>query len=179
MGLRRLLVGGSGLVLAGVLALFLWGLAKDSRSSFPHRAASGALPIPPTLDLPRISEHGSVNLASMRGKIVIVNFWRSNCAPCRDEAPVLSAAAARLGPRGVRFLGVSINDSFAAARSFAKRYEITYDLVHDTGAVESSWGVGGQPETFVIDRKGRATAFYALPLTAQKIDELVAGAETA
>ncbi len=176
MTTRRVLTWGAGSVLAGVLALFLWGLA-NGQSNFPHLAASGQRPLAPTLALPRISEHGSVRLTDLRGSIVVVNFWRSDCVPCREEAPVLNAAAARLRPRGVRFLGVAINDSFSAARAFAKKYDVHYDLVHDDGGVEASWGVGGQPETFVIDRTGHATTFYALPMTPEKLDELVRSAE--
>ena len=175
MTLRRVLTWGAGAALSAVLALFLWGLAQD-QSNFPHLAASGRRPLAPKLALPRISERGSVSLADLRGSVVVVNFWRSDCAPCRQEAPVLNAAAARLRPQGVRFLGVAINDSFSAARAFAKKYDVRYDLVHDDGGVEASWGVGGQPETFVIDRTGHATTFYALPLTPEKLADMLRSA---
>jgi cytochrome c biogenesis protein CcmG/thiol:disulfide interchange protein DsbE len=119
-------------------------------------APAAARPPVPALALPRLDGSGPLSVASLRGKVVVVNFWASWCAPCNEEAPLLQRAWARDRERGLVVLGVDANDAAADARRFARRHRLTYPLVRDAhGSSLGHWGVYGLPFTFVVDRRGR------------------------
>ena len=96
-----------------------------------------------------------VSLAELRGSPVVLNFWASWCIPCREEAPLLTAANATYGSRGLRILGVVYQDSSENARAFMARYGQTYPGLLDLdGRTAIDYGVFGIPETFFIDPTG-------------------------
>jgi thiol-disulfide isomerase/thioredoxin len=104
-----------------------------------------------------------LSLASYRGDVVVLNFWGSWCAPCRDEAPALGALARRMASQGVRFVGVDIRDEPDAALAFMQDFNIGYPSFSDPndqiallfqGAAEPA----AIPSTLVIDRSGRIAA---------------------
>ena len=102
-----------------------------------------------TLDGKRLS------LGDLRGSAVVLNFWASWCIPCRGEAPLLTAANATYGPRGVHILGVVYQDSADNARDFMRRYGQTYPGLLDLeGRTAIDYAVFGIPETFFIDASG-------------------------
>ena len=102
-----------------------------------------------TLDGRRLS------LADLRGSPVVLNFWASWCIPCREEAPLLTAAAADYRARGLRVVGVVYQDSAESARDFMGRYGQTYTgLLDPDGRTAIDYGVFGIPETFFIDASG-------------------------
>ena len=106
---------------------------------------------------------GSVSPADYRGKVLVVNFWNYDCAPCHLEQPVLEADWKRLGPQGVAFVGLMFvggNPRFpgnqAAARAYLRRFGVTYPAIVDTGSVMSSaFRIPGIPSTVVVDRTGQ------------------------
>ncbi len=101
--------------------------------------------------------------SSLRGKAVVVNFWASWCIPCKDEAPVLEQTWRDHRDEGLVVLGVDAQDFKGDARSFMRKYGVTYPVVHDgKGSTLGRWGVTGFPETFCVDRRGR--------LVGEKID---------
>ena len=145
LGAQALAVG----LVALLLALLVWKLAKGSGKE----AAIGKSA--PNFTLKRIDEPGTLQLASLRGKVVVLNFWASWCYPCKQEAPALAAAAKRW-PGKVVVLGVDVNDFAGDARKFARRYGLSYPLVHDNHNVTSpKYGISLLPETFFIDRSGK------------------------
>jgi cytochrome c biogenesis protein CcmG, thiol:disulfide interchange protein DsbE len=143
LGAQALAVG----LVALLLALLVWKLAHGSGAKVGHPA--------PNFTLSRIDRPGTLQLASLRGKVVVLNFWASWCYPCKQEAPALSAAAKRYRDRVV-VLGVDVNDFAGDARKFARKYGLRYPLVHDNHNVTSPrYGLTGLPETFFIDRTGK------------------------
>jgi cytochrome c biogenesis protein CcmG/thiol:disulfide interchange protein DsbE len=145
LGAQALAVG----LVALLLALLVWKLAKGSGKE----AAIGKSA--PNFTLKRIDEPGTLQLASLRGKVVVLNFWASWCYPCKQEAPALAAAAKRW-PGKVVVLGVDVNDFAGDARKFARKYGLSYPLVHDNHNVTSpKYGISLLPETFFIDRSGK------------------------
>src|SRR6266516_7181999 len=68
---------------------------------------------------------GRLRLASLRGSVVVVNFWASWCAPCRAEAPALAALSQECLPLGVRFVGVDERDDRSAAQAFERSFGLT------------------------------------------------------
>ena len=97
---------------------------------------------------------GTFSSADLAGKPTIVNFWASWCLPCKDEAPMLSAAAERYGGR-INFVGVNIRDGLDDARAFASARGLDYTHVRDPElAIYDDFGLTGQPETFFLDAEG-------------------------
>lgn len=113
---------------------------------------------------------GRVSLASLRGSPVVLNFWASWCIPCREEAPLLTAADARYRAQGVRVLGVVYQDSAENARGFMRRYGQTYPGLLDTdGRMAIDYGVFGIPETFFIDASGIVRSRQVGAVTADEL----------
>jgi cytochrome c biogenesis protein CcmG/thiol:disulfide interchange protein DsbE len=145
------------LVLAGVLG---WRVVS-SGGGVANQLDKGK-PVPaPALVLGRLDTDGTLSLASLRGKVVAINFWASWCGPCRDEAPLLEGTWRENRAKGFVMLGVDANDSSGEARKFMRKYGLTYPIVHDAhGSTLGRWGVPGLPTTFVVDRKGRVVAKF-------------------
>jgi cytochrome c biogenesis protein CcmG/thiol:disulfide interchange protein DsbE len=151
-----------------------------SKDAFVKSVAAGKLPAAPAFDLPALSGADRVRLADYRGKVVVVNFWASWCAPCEDEAPLLATMAAEQQKAGVVFVGVDTNDVVDNARAFAKRYGLGYAQAHDgDGTEKDRFGVTGFPETFVIDRTGRAVEWFPGPIDADGLRAAIAKAGAA
>ena len=136
-------------LVAGLLALLIWKVAQGSQNE-----AKIGKPAP-DFTLGRLDRAGSLQLSSLRGKVVVLNFWASWCQPCKLEAPDLAASAKKWSGRVV-VLGVDVNDPSGDARGFMRKYGITYPIVHDNKNVTSpKYGLTGLPETFFLDRRGR------------------------
>ena len=103
-----------------------------------------------------------------------MNFWQSYCAPCHQEARTLVAAARRWEGKNVVFLGVDEIDLRSAARSFMKRYGITYPTISDDGPLVGHYGVTGYPETFIVNRQGLVVPPHIVgPATKARLDEAI------
>ena len=98
-----------------------------------------------------------ISLESLRGRVVVVNFWASWCVPaCYEEAPVLQQAWRDYQGRGLTLVGINIQDKDEEARKFMEQFGFTFPNAMDIGGkVAVDYGVYGVPETFFIDKKGR------------------------
>jgi cytochrome c biogenesis protein CcmG/thiol:disulfide interchange protein DsbE len=161
LGAQALAVG----LVALLLALLVWKIEHGSGNQ-----ASPGKPAP-NFTLNRIDKPGRLQLASLRGKVVVLNFWASWCYPCKQEAPALAAASKRYAGRAV-VLGVDVNDFAGDARKFARKYGLSYPLVHDNHNVTSpKYGLTGLPETFFIDRRGRVVVHVPGEVKAAEIQD--------
>jgi cytochrome c biogenesis protein CcmG, thiol:disulfide interchange protein DsbE len=129
------------------VALFAVYLFKDAGKPVVGSTA-------PNFEAPFLDEPGRFELASLRGKPVLLNFWASWCPPCKDEAPLLEDAYARYGD-DVEFVGIDIRDARDDALEFVERYGVSYPQVRDEAlAVYTQYGLTGQPVSFFIDQDG-------------------------
>ena len=94
-------------------------------------------------------------LAELRGKIVVLNFWASWCAPCREEAPALENVWQQYCEKGVVFVGINVKDLEQNAHAFIARYGIAYPNGPDRyGKISAAYRVRAFPETFLIAPDG-------------------------
>jgi cytochrome c biogenesis protein CcmG/thiol:disulfide interchange protein DsbE len=151
LGLQALSVA----LVAALLALLVWKILHQD-SGVAAQLGKGRRPVAPGFDLSRLDRSGKLSLASLRGKVVVLNFWASWCSPCKTEAPRLEAAWQRYRSQGVVVVGVDAQDFSGDARKFMRRHGLTYPNVHDgPGDVLPKYGVTGFPETFFVGRDGR------------------------
>ena len=105
-----------------------------------------------------------LRLSQYRGKVVVLNFWASWCAPCRAESPALAQVARGYAGRGVQFVGVNIKDPGRTnAEAFDRNLGITYPSLYDPAgeillAFRSTVPPSGIPSTLVVDRTGHIAA---------------------
>ncbi len=103
-----------------------------------------------------------VSLAAYKGKVVLLNFWASWCAPCQAEMPAFEQWQHAYGPGKFQVLGVSMDDGAAQAAAAVKKLRVTYPIaVGNAHLGELYGGIYGLPVTFLIDRQGRIRAQYA------------------
>jgi len=137
-------------------SLFAWVPSAASANTVqPGISQEKGYPVAP--DFERVTLDGTpLRLSSQRGQVVVLNFWATWCAPCRLEIPGFIELQHEMGSKGLRFIGVSLDeDGFAVVRSFAEEMEITYPLVIGDEALASKYGgIPGLPTTFVLDRHG-------------------------
>ena len=151
--------------LAGGVALFLHG-----REASRDGAAVLSLVLP---DL----DGKQQALAQWRGKVMVVNFWATWCAPCREEMPQFVATQTREAGNGVQFVGIAV-DQVDKVREFIKEIPLNYPtLIGGMGAIELSRQLGNDlaalPFTIVLDRDGRVAHTQLGPLKPARLDPLL------
>ena len=144
-----------------LFALLAWSLLNDEGGDLAAAANRGDRPTAPDFSLERLDGSGELQLSSLRGKVVILNFWASWCTPCKEEAPFLEELWRDNRDRGLVVVGLDAKDFRADARRFVERFGLSFPTVFDgPGKLVGPYGVTGFPETFVIDRNGRVVAAF-------------------
>jgi cytochrome c biogenesis protein CcmG/thiol:disulfide interchange protein DsbE len=132
-------------------SLLAFGLSRDPtviRSPLIGRKA-------PDFTLRTLDGRGTIHLSDFRGQVVVVNFWASWCAACREEHPNLLAAWERYRDHGVVLLGIDYQDSRGAALGYMAELGGDWPVLDDPGGRTAiAYGVYGVPETFFIGRDG-------------------------
>jgi thiol-disulfide isomerase/thioredoxin len=107
-------------------------------------------------------------IAQWKGKVLIVNFWATWCVPCREEMPEFVKLQKELGPRGVQFVGIAVDDP-AKVREFAAELQLNYPaLIGGYGAIELSKSLGNRvgalPYTVILGREGQVSRTQLGPI---------------
>jgi cytochrome c biogenesis protein CcmG/thiol:disulfide interchange protein DsbE len=163
-----------------VLALLAYGFRLNPRDIPSPLVGRPAAPFSLTA-----FDGAPLDLASLRGRVVVLNFWASWCYPaCYEEAPVLEQGWRTYRDRGVVVLGIDIQDKDEAARKFIGDFGLTFPNAPDrSGKVSVDYGVYGVPETFFIDRDGHIRAKHVgavtEPVFRAHVERLLAAAPAA
>lgn len=175
---RRLRPGGLLLLLSIavvgliLLAVFYYGVLNPSS----RRVGSGAAPdFTFTAYSFGLSAYDgqTFRLSDFRGQPVVLNFWASWCAPCRDEQPHLEAAWRRYQGR-VMFIGLDYLDQEPNARAYLTEFGVTYPNGPDRGSrAYTAYHVQGVPETFFIDAQGFVQGYYVGPIPAAELEQRI------
>ncbi len=148
MGLRVVgwMAGGG---IAGVLLGTLgWGLLHPAGPSPSALVGKSA----PSITIASL-DGSELSVPSPKEMPMVVNFWASWCVPCKQEAPVLNAAARDYAGR-VQFIGVDIQDSDSAARAYQAQVQSPYPVGPSIAGSYLGWGVTAPPETFFVSPHG-------------------------
>lgn len=142
--------------LAGILPN-LESLLKPPAAIGAPPAATTSFPPAPEVEFQTLDAQ-PFHLASLRGRVVLLNFWATWCIPCRAEIPEFNAMQKELQARGFSMVGASVSpvDTADAIRSFQKDVKQEYTVVRGAEEIGAKFGNGpGLPVTYLLDRDGR------------------------
>ncbi len=171
------------LPLIGILALFGWRLtAREQGSGAAGVNSVGQLAELRQRDLPTISlrsfDGRNVQLDTLRGQVVVLNFWGSWCIPCREEAPALERAWQASRHNDVQFVGVNVWEAENDALNFIREQRISYmNLLDPAGQLAVELGLTGIPETYFVNRDGKLVRRWIGPITDERLRTIVAELE--
>ena len=111
-----------------------------------------------------------LSMASLAGKPVYLNFFASWCPPCNEEAPSINTLQKMYLSKGLRVIGVDVQENAAKAQGFREKYHLVYPAVVDSGMLRDEYSVNGLPVHVFIDRKGIVRSIRIGELTPSQID---------
>jgi len=130
---------------------FAFSCNRDSTTSAENENLKQAY----DFSLPKLDNSNTVKLSDYKNKPVIINFWSSWCAPCREEMPFLQKTWAEHQADGLIFIGIDVLDDSSSAKEFLNMFNIDYlNLSDSTGKISNKYGVIALPATFFIDKNG-------------------------
>jgi thiol-disulfide isomerase/thioredoxin len=101
----------------------------------------------------------ALDLDAYRGRVVVVDFWASWCAPCRRSIPWLNQMRAQYGDRGLVVIGVNVDKDARDAARFLREVPIDFEVVYDPeGTLAAQYALEGMPSSYVYSRDGELVA---------------------
>ena len=167
MSKRGWIVLGGGIPILALIALLAWASISSGgnpggltvNTDFVEAGAARDFEL-------QLMKGGTLKLSDLRGKVVMVDFWASWCAPCRVEAPTLVKMYQEFQGLPVEFVGVAIWDNIGDAEVFIGQEGVAYPNGFDAdGVIAIDYGVRGIPEKYFIGRDGVVARKLSGPLT--------------
>jgi cytochrome c biogenesis protein CcmG, thiol:disulfide interchange protein DsbE len=157
-------------IAVGAVALVVVALLGYGLASTPPAPPQVGAPVP---DFELDAFDGSpMNLSSHRGQVVVVNFFASWCAPCREEAAAIQQTWQTFEGSNVQFFGIAYKDAASKSQAFLGEFGATYPSTADPGnRTARRYGVTGVPETFVIDQQGNLVRHYLGAITEAQLSQ--------
>jgi peroxiredoxin len=101
----------------------------------------------------------NINLSSLQGKIVLIDFWASWCGPCRRSEPALKKIYSKYQSKGFEIYGVSVDEDKSAWKMAVKEDQLEWIHVNDSnGKVAGKWNLMYIPNTYLLDKTGKVVA---------------------
>lgn len=169
--MRRMIIAGSFLaVTAAMVWVFASAFGKDTHRvpfMLPGKPA-------PAFELGQLNGEGTLSLAKLKGKPIVLNFWASWCKPCLYEHPVLEWGAREYGDR-VHFIGMAFEDTEAEAKAFLARHGASFPQLFDPDSrVSVDYGIAGVPETYFITADGTIADKHVGPISSEELSARIA-----
>ncbi len=138
---------------ATCLSLLLFALISPAHGTGTSSAA-------PAFSLPGKSGE-AIELAKLKGQVVMLNFWASWCGPCRTEMPLMDQIYKKYSSLGFTMLGVNVDTDSTDAQKFLSQVPVSFPIAFDrTNNVSKLYEVSAMPSTVFIDRKGNVRALH-------------------
>jgi len=97
----------------------------------------------------------TVSFSSLKGKVILLNFWATWCPPCKAEMPSMNKLYSSMKARGLEIIAVSSDSSLSSIKDFLAKHRVDFPVLHDEKkAVTLQYKVFSMPTTFLIDRNG-------------------------
>lgn len=158
------------IVALGFIILAKYGMGREDAQQLPSsqigRDAPSIASVTPLGELPPLTDE-----MLRDGKVKLVNYWASWCAPCRVEHPQLEVLAGE----GITIYGINYKDEAANALKFLGELGNPYAAIaqDEPGRTALEWGVYGVPETYIIDGEGKIAYRFAGPITAEIAEKYI------
>ena len=139
-----------GLIKSGVAMALTVGLCLSAGSAVAVPSKGKA----PDFTL-KSSSGSNIKLSEHRGEVVMINFWASWCAPCRQEMPLLEDLYKRYKDGGFTLLGVNVEEDSSKAQDLLRQVQVTFPILFDNkNTVSQLYKVEAMPSTVILDRDG-------------------------
>ena len=165
------------LVLSGFFALaILPRLLDGSHPMVGKNAPEFVLPMLPGA-VPQGAPTAPIALSSLRGRVVVLDFWAPWCKPCRQEMPELDKLARKLGAEPVTFLGVMVDGDPLDARDFVRSMNIGYAQIEDeTGRASQDYRVKTLPSIVIVDKVGVVRVYHSGTWDGEEVEAAIRSA---
>lgn len=173
---RKWLLAGAAALALGIFTLpvFLTGGHADEPGE-PVASGSAACKAegPANLNFALKDMNGAdYQLKDLKGKVVLVNFWASWCAPCLAEIPEFIKVREEYHDKGFEIVGISTDDTPEQLKAFAEKYKTNYPLLQVTAEVEEAFGpVFGLPTSVLVARDGSVCKRHFGPLSKEQLEK--------
>ena len=178
MSKRRWLLLGSAIPVMALIALLAWAsLQSSDRPGVIDEPRTVSIDPDQARDFALETFDGrTVALVDLQGRAVMLDFWASWCAPCREEAPALGQVYGEYQVRGVEFIGIAIWDSTQSAEDFVDQFEVQYPVGIDSdGTIAIDYGVKGIPEKIFVDASGVIRKKFVGPMDVDTLRTILEG----
>lgn len=171
-----------GLALGLVVFYGLPSLTGDGLPSVVRPGGPTATPAPapvvgaPAPDFTLLDLAGNpVTLSSLRGQVVLINFWATWCGPCRIEMPAIERRYEQYRSQGFAVLAVDADEPATEVSAFVHAYALTFTTLLDPGLVVNDlYRVRGYPTSYFVDRSGMVRALHVGSMTERQLDDYLA-----
>lgn len=152
----------NGILLIAIMATLLTAKTSLARTSpwdieaLPNNQA-------PTFSLPDTNGK-TISTSAFQGKVMLINFWATWCAPCREEMPALDALQQEFKENGLAIIGINIDNELGPVKQFIKDTKTKFLILHDPEMkIHDNYKVTSYPCTFLVDKKGVIQKYWIGP----------------